>query len=79
METPWSNPCTIQKGQWLTYLDKDTDVAFVSVTMAQHGNSQFCHSVSQPAQGHEQTSWRRFLLKSKHAGEGPCAKGQGWF
>ena len=21
---------------------------------------------------------RRFLLKSKHSGEGPCAKGQGW-
>ena len=24
------------------------------------------------------SSWRRSLLKSKHSGEGPCAKGQGW-
>ena len=48
----------LQKGQWLTSLDlKDfyigihppIDTTFASVKMAQHGNSQFCHVVSQSA------------------------------
>ena len=65
METPWPILGALQKRQWLTSIDmKDayftlestqpTDATFVSVTTAPHGNSQFCHLVSQPARDYLQ-------------------------
>ena len=44
METPWSNPWVLQKGQWLTYLDKKDTYCHIGIHPADRCYLHFCHN-----------------------------------
>ena len=53
MDTPWSNPWVLQKGQWLTYLDKKDTYCHIGIHPADICYLHFCH---------DGTAWQFIVL-----------------